>query len=124
MLINFEEDTLPALSDIEFSDNYTGRYLILDTTSPNDNDTAYSIVPDTEFYRGLIDKLGLGIVGSGEMSIPINKLCYGLNHSERLLYKKFSQEVNNFISEKINNRFTEDDKVLRSSLNELGVENN
>lgn len=114
MIIELNE-LAPQVSDVELDDTITGKFLILNTTVEN-GDMYYSIVPDNEYYRNIIDVNGFDIVASGESAVSIAKLIYGLNHSERVLYKRFVQDIR----ETIDDRYSRDDALLRTELNKIG----
>lgn len=80
-------------------------------------DPIISIVHDNEINRSIIANLDGKIIGSGTSDIALPALIYGLQHPTRLLYKDTMSSINEFIDKFIKDKFIEDDRNLRETLN-------
>lgn len=119
-IIDFDERYAPSNSSLKLKDdNNNFDYLIIVVHATGSDDTSLSIVPDIEMYRDLIKENNITVVAKGTSSISIQNLIYGLNHSDRILYKNFVQDIKKFYKENVENRFEEDDKFFRNELNDI-----
>ena len=117
-IIDFDERYAPSNSSLKLKDdNNNFDYLIIVVHAAGSDDTSLSIVPDIDMYRDLIKENNITVVAKGTSSISIQNLIYGLNHSDRILYKNFVQDVKKFYKENIEKRFEEDDEFFRNELN-------
>ena len=123
-IIEFDEKYAPSNSSLKLKDdNSDFDYLVIVVHSVGSDDTSLSIVPDIEMYRDLIKENNITVVAKGTSSISIQNLIYGLNHSDRILYKNFVQDIKKFYKENVENRFEEDDKFFRNELNSIITKN-
>ena len=95
------------------------EFMVVYTTSKDSNDLALSILPINEYTLNLVNVNNLTVVARGSSNISLTSLSYGLQHSTRLLYKSFAQDVNAFYMNHAYGRFESDDKLLRTELNKL-----
>ena len=121
-IIDFDERYTPSNSSLKLKDdNDNFDYLVIIVHATGSGDTSLSIVPDIEMYRDLIKENNITVVAKGTSSISIQNLIYGLNHSDRILYKNFVQDVKKFYKENIEKRFEEDDEFFRNELNGIMI---
>ena len=95
------------------------EFVIVYTSGKDSNDLALSILPINNYTLELIHANNLTVVARGSANISLSSLSYGLQHSTRLLYKSFVQDINAFYMTHIFNRFESDDRLLRTELNKL-----
>ena len=122
-VVGIDTDYAPDLAEIPLRNTNSPdgeKYLIIYTSSNETDDLKLSIVPDNDYFNALIAENNLQVVAEGKSNISLSALAYGLQHTERTMYRSTMQDINYFITNNIISRFEKDDEFLRTELNKLG----